>query len=109
MFNTLVRTPGAVTPKKVAVAKAFLQWTSWLGGLMSLFGEPPGAFLRFLDDMLLKRKNIARADVDKLVAARGEARATKDFAKADELRKQLVEMGIAVQDTVTGSEWEVAK
>jgi cysteinyl-tRNA synthetase len=109
MFNTLVRTPGAVTPKKVAVAKAFLQWTSWLGNLMSLFGEPPGAFLRFLDDMLLKRKNLDRGDVDKLVAARGEARAGKDFAKADELRKQLVEMGIAVQDTPSGSEWEVAK
>lgn len=108
-FNTLVRTPGPVTMKKAAVAKAFLQWTSWLGNLMSLFGEPPGAFLRFLDDMLLKRKNLERANVDQLVAARGQARANKDFAKADELRKQLLEMGIAVQDTPSGSEWEVAK
>ncbi len=39
-FNTLVRTPGPVTPKKSAVAKAFLNWTQWLGSLMSLFGEP---------------------------------------------------------------------
>ncbi len=108
-FNTLVRTPGPVTPKKAAVAKAFLKWTSWLGNLMSLFNEPPGDFLRFLDDMLLKRKNLDRADIDQLVAARGEARSAKDFAKADELRKQLLEMGIAVQDTPSGSEWEVAK
>jgi len=108
-FNTLVRTPGAVTPKKAAVAKAFLQWTAWLGNLMSLFGEPPAAFLRFLDDMLLKRKNLERASIDQLVTARAEARLAKDFAKADEVRKQLVEMGIMVQDTPTGSEWEVAK
>lgn len=108
-FNTLVRTPGPLNPKKSAVAKAFLNWTNWLGTLMSLFGEPPGAFLRFLDDMLLKRKNLERANIDKLVAERGQARAAKDFAKADELRKQLGELGIAVQDTASGSEWEVAK
>ena len=109
LFNTLVRTPGPVTPKKSAVAKAFLRWTSWLGNLMSLFGEPPGDFLRFLDDMLLKRKNLERAHIDDLVRVRSEARAAKDFAKSDELRKQLAEMGIAVADTPSGSEWEVAK
>ncbi len=108
-FNNTVRTPGPVTPKKSAVAKAFLQWTAWLGNLMSLFGEPPEDFLRLLDDMLLKRKKIERAAVDELVRARAEARLNKDFAKADEVRKQLVELGIAVQDTPQGSEWEVQK
>lgn len=108
-FNNIVRTPGPVTPKKSAVAKAFLMWTQRFGNLMSLFAEPPASFLRFLDDMLLKRKNVERSAVDQLVKARSEARATKDFAKADELRKQLTEMGIMVQDTPQGSEWEVAK
>jgi len=108
-FNNLVRTPGAVTPAKVAVAREFLAWVQWLGDLMSLFGEPPAAFLLYLDDMLLKKKNLERADVEALVQARGAARKQKDFGKADQLRAQLVEMGIAVQDTSDGSEWEVAK
>ncbi len=59
--------------------------------------------------MLLKRKNLDRATIDKLVSERGMARAAKDFARADELRKQLSDLGIAVQDTAQGSEWEVAK
>ena len=108
-FNNVVRTPGPVTPKKAAVAKAFLEFAAWLGGLMSLFGEPPTQYLRFLDDMLLAKKSIKREDVDKLVAKRAEARSAKDFAKADEIRGQLTELGISVQDTATGSEWEVSK
>jgi cysteinyl-tRNA synthetase len=108
-FNNIVRTPGAVTPKKGGTARAFLEFSKWLGGLMSLFAEPPSEFLNFLDDMLLKKKNLQRADIDRLVAERAAARASKDFAKSDQMRQQLSEMGIAVQDSAQGSEWEVAK
>ncbi len=59
--------------------------------------------------MLLKKKNISRADIDKLVEERTKARAAKDFGKADEVRNKLVELGILVQDSAQGSEWEVAK
>jgi cysteinyl-tRNA synthetase len=108
-FNNIVRTPGPVNQKKAATAKAFKNFASWLGGLMSLYQEPPAEFLRFLDDMLLKKKSINREDVNKLVEQRSQARGSKDFAKADELRNQLTQMGIAVQDSAQGSEWEVAK
>jgi cysteinyl-tRNA synthetase len=109
LFNNQVRTPGPVTPKKAAIAQALLEFTQWMGGLMSLFGEPPAKFLTFLDDMLLKRKNLKREDVDRLVNERSQARTAKDFAKSDELRAQLSQMGIAVQDSPQGSEWEVQK
>lgn len=108
-FNTVVRTPGAANPKKIGVAKGFLGFANWLGGLMSLFNESPEAFLRLLDDMLLEQKNLKRDDIDALVAERSKARAGKDFAKSDEIRAKLQELGIAVQDTAQGSEWEVAK
>ncbi len=108
-FNNLVRTPGPVTPKKAAIAKAFLDFTAWVGGLMSVFAEPPAQFLQTLDDMLLRRKNLSRSEVDALVGERSAARAAKDFARSDELRAKLLEMGIQVQDSASGSEWEVAK
>ena len=108
-FNNLVRAPGPVTPKKAAVGAAFLEFASWLGGMMSLFGEKPGDFLKTLDDMLLKQKGLERGQVDQLVNERRQARASKDFKTGDELRERLQQMGIAVQDTAQGSEWEVAK
>lgn len=108
-FNNLVRTAGPVTPKKAAIAKELLRFTAWIGGFMSLFQEPPQQFLQALDDRLLRQKNIERAKVDQLVADRAQARAAKDFSKADELRQELSKLGIMVQDTAQGSEWEVAK
>ncbi len=108
-FNNIVRTPGPVTPKKAATAKAFLQFAAWMGGFMSLFAESPAEFLRFLDDMLLNKKALKRDDIDRLVEERSKARVAKDFTKADELRNQLQQMGILVQDSAQGSEWEVDK
>jgi cysteinyl-tRNA synthetase len=108
-FNNQVRTPGPVTPKKAAIARAYLGFATWLGEPMSIFNEPPAEFLRTLDDMLLRRKNLDRGAIDKMVEERQQARLAKDFAKSDDLRKQLTEMGVMVQDTAAGSEWEVAK
>lgn len=108
-FNNMVRTPGPITPKKAAIAKAFQGWVLWLGELMSLFSEPPQEFLTTLDDMLLSKKGLKREDIDKLVQERSKARLAKDFARSDEMRNQLQGMGIAVQDSPQGSEWEVAK
>jgi cysteinyl-tRNA synthetase len=47
--------------------------------------------------------------VNQLVEARAKARADKDFAKSDELRKKLTEIGISVSDLADGSFWEVTK
>ena len=40
-----------------------------------------------------------------LLVARTEAKANKDWAKADEIRAQLTEMGIEVEDTPEGPRW----
>lgn len=46
--------------------------------------------------------------IDALVQSRQEAKAQKDFAKADEIRKQLSEMGIVIEDSATGTKWRKA-
>jgi len=43
------------------------------------------------------------ADVERLVAARGEARARRDFKRADELRDEIARLGWLVEDTSAGS------
>ncbi|MBK7838722.1 MAG: hypothetical protein IPJ49_13785 [Candidatus Obscuribacter sp.] len=44
--------------------------------------------------------------VDLLLDLRKEAKSKKDFATADAIRKQLIEIGINVMDTATGATWE---
>ncbi|MBB4687846.1 cysteine--tRNA ligase [Amycolatopsis jiangsuensis] len=45
--------------------------------------------------------------VEGLLAERQEARAAKDFARADAARDRLTEAGIAVEDTPNGPQWTV--
>lgn len=91
------------------LARAFLDIVTHLGSMMSLFGEAPGAYLKKLDDLLLKQLGVEASQVDALVAERAEARVKKDFARADELRKQLDTLSIEVHDLPGGSSWEVKK
>ncbi len=46
------------------------------------------------------------AEVEELVAARAEARANKDWARADEARDKLAELGFTVKDTPQGPQVE---
>ena len=46
-----------------------------------------------------------RAEIDRLVAERAEARAAKDFARADQLREAIAEKGVTVEDGPEGSTW----
>ena len=46
------------------------------------------------------------ADIEDLIAQRQAARRAKDFAKADEIRAQLLEMGIILEDTRQGVKWK---
>jgi cysteinyl-tRNA synthetase len=108
-FNAQIRLGQKVTPEAAASATRFRDWILEQGRLLSLFQEKPAEYLRLLDDMLLSQKGLERAAIDKLVEERTAVRAAKDFKKSDELRDKMVAMGIALQDTPSGTSWEVAK
>lgn len=77
------------------------------GKILGVLNLAPAVFLEELKDIQLKRKNIAREEVEALIAKRQDARKNKDFALADSLREQLVALGIEVKDTPAGPVWEV--
>jgi cysteinyl-tRNA synthetase len=47
----------------------------------------------------------ADAEIDALVAARQDARARKDFAESDRLRKEIESKGVVLEDTPRGPRW----
>ena len=108
-FNNQVRRGLKPNPAIQAKAFSFTQFMKKFGSFLSLFQEPAQEFLLKLDDMLLKKMNIERAAIDALVAERAKAREAKDFAKSDEYRDKLVNMGISVSDSASGTHWEVSK
>ncbi len=48
------------------------------------------------------------ADIEKLIQERQAARKNKDFARADQIRDELAQMGILLKDTREGVTWKRA-
>lgn len=55
-----------------------------------------------------KKKEILDSDIEALIEERQAARKTKNFARADEIRDQLSDMGIILEDTREGVKWKRA-
>ncbi|UOF91872.1 cysteine--tRNA ligase [Fodinisporobacter ferrooxydans] len=51
------------------------------------------------------RSELLDEDIERLIAERTNARKEKNFARADEIRNQLVEQGILLEDTPQGVRW----
>ena len=55
-----------------------------------------------------KKEEILDSEVEDLIAKRQQARKDKNFALADEIRGQLLDMGIILEDTREGVKWKLA-
>ena len=55
-----------------------------------------------------KKEEILDSDIEALIEERQAARKNKDFARADEIRDQLLEQGIVLKDTREGVKWSRA-
>ena len=55
-----------------------------------------------------EKEELLDAEIEKLIEERQAARKAKNFARADEIRSQLLEQGITLLDTREGVKWKRA-
>ena len=53
-------------------------------------------------------KEILSEDIENRIEERNTARKEKDYEKADRIRKNLLDMGIILEDTRDGTRWKKA-
>ncbi|USD36652.1 MULTISPECIES: cysteine--tRNA ligase [Ferrimonas] len=70
-----------------------------LGGVLGILQQPPEQFLQGGGD------DDEVAQIEALIQQRNDARAAKDWGKADEARDALTAMGIVLEDGAGGTSW----
>ena len=78
-----------------------------LGGLLGLLGRDSDAFLKSVPTTE-EGAALPEAEIEALILARKEARAAKDFARADQIRAELLAKGVALEDGPKGTTWRRA-
>ncbi|MDC0616477.1 cysteine--tRNA ligase [bacterium] len=61
----------------------------------------------YLDWFSHNDKNLDTHKVAKLISERLDAKKEKDFEKADKIRQKLVDMGVEIKDTESGTDWNL--
>ena len=82
------------SPKLVATLKH-------LAGTLGLLQESPSDFLK------AGLPAEEEAQINQLIAERLKARTQKNWARADEIRKTLLEQGIEIEDNAAGTSWRI--
>lgn len=72
-----------------------------LAAALEIFGEM-NAVLRLVPEA---EEEVPGEEIDRLIEERAEARKAKNWARADEIRDQLSNMGIVLEDTPQGMRW----
>lgn len=73
-----------------------------LGGCLGLLQAEPQKFLQ------AGAEGVDAAGIEAQIAARAEAKAAKNWAEADRIRKELLDQGIVLKDSAAGTTWEAA-
>lgn len=53
-----------------------------------------------------KNDDILDKDIEELIQKRADAKKNKDFKLADEIRQELLDKGIVLEDTRQGTKWK---
>ncbi len=78
-----------------------------LFSVLNILGTQPEQYIAKIKDDFLKSHNMTAEFITERISARANAKKNRDFAMADEIRKELVDMGLEIRDTPSGTEWDV--
>lgn len=106
-FNTALALSVAADVRQAlnkAQESADQQQRGYLAGLLHSFGDVLGLFQQSADTFLTSGDDDVEK-IESLISQRNQARVDKDWAKADQVRDELTEMGIVLEDTAGKTSW----
>jgi len=96
-----------VAPASMAVLRQARETLDGIGRVFGLFLVDPERYL--LEDRAREaaKRGLDVAEIEQLIAGRREARANKDWYRADEIRKELAARQVVLKDGPSGTTWSI--
>ncbi len=115
VFEIMNEVSGYVTAKKKNVTDvsknicaSFMEATNSIGSVLGFFVSDPVVFRERRKQFGIKRYNLDASKIESLIGERTDARKSKNFARADEIRNELNAMKVELNDRPDGkTEWTV--
>jgi cysteinyl-tRNA synthetase len=106
--NKLLDDPRSVNKAERATrAGALARDLRAAGETLGILRKPAASFLATRRDRRCARRKIDPNAVEARIADRVAARAAKDFARADQIRGELKDLGVELMDTPSGTTWRI--
>ena len=78
-----------------------------MGNVLGILTIDPIAYFQQKQDEGMKEIALSEEEILKYIEERKAARANKDWKRADEIRDELINKGIILEDTPQGTSWKV--
>ena len=101
-------TPGAVAVLFDLASEVNRTQSAALAGLLQALGGTLGILQGDAQQFLRVGVALDGAAIEALIAQRAAAKQAKNFAEADQIRKDLLAQGIVLKDSAAGTTWEAA-
>ncbi|MDI9571273.1 MAG: cysteine--tRNA ligase [Pseudomonadota bacterium] len=98
-------TPGAAAVRVLADSREILRQTAAVLGLLR---EEPERYFEADRDREARKLGLDVAEIESLVAERLRARERRDWPRADEIRRLLLDKNIVLKDRPDGTAWKIA-
>jgi cysteinyl-tRNA synthetase len=98
---------GRPTEEMLGLLKQGYEHFIKLGWIFGLFRDDPGRYIADQKQAGLKRLNLREEDILKRIEERNAARKEKNWKRADDVRNDLLAMGIVLEDTPSGTQWKL--
>lgn len=88
------------------LANTYLLEKNTASAVMQAFIDTFESLMNVLGITLAEEAELLDEDVERLIEERLEARKNRDFQRADDIRDELKELGIILEDTAQGTRWK---
>ncbi|MBP7340726.1 MAG: cysteine--tRNA ligase [Smithellaceae bacterium] len=90
---------------KLAVCHAAAGVFAHFGDVLGIFQSDPDDFFRADRDLEVAKRGLDVSKIEALIREREQARAEKDWSRADDIRRELAAMGVALKDAAGQTSW----